>query len=439
MKKAFLSLLAFLLCLPAFSQNEGARFRKIDSLMNYYYTNNKFMGALSIREKDNLVFNRAYGYADLQSRLPANEDTKYKIGGITQMFTSAIIFQLVDEKKLTLETKLSEFFPKIKDAEKITVGSLLNHKSGIYNFTADSLFKSYNTKPQLRKDMLDRLYAHEPGFEPGTRAEYSDANYLLLGYIIQDVTKKTYKENVTLRIIKRLGLKNTYYFNKISPKKNEAYSYMPAGGKWQKQEEWNEGVAGAANGLQSTPADLTKFARALFSGKLLKPASMAQLTQIDMGYGRGVFNFSFAERKFTGHNGSIEGFTSVLGYYPKEELSFSLALNAQNCDFNELVLGILSCYYKLPYRFPNFKTVVIEDHILKSYEGNYANAKLPFTINVKVVDGRLRVHADEQGTFYLNAISATEFNHDASGVVMVFSSKGFILKQNGAETFFTKQ
>lgn len=439
MKKTFLSLLILLISVPVLAQNDGAKFRKIDSLLTYYYANNKFMGSVAIREKDKVVFAKAYGFADVENQTPAIVDTKYKIGSVTKMFTSTIIFQLIEEKKLTLKTKLSEFFPKIKNAEKITIGSMLNHKSGIFNFTADLTFSTYNTKLQLRKDMLDRLYSYPAAFEPDTKADYSNSNYLLLGYIIQDITKKTYKENVTARIINKVGLKNTYYFGKINPKKKEAYSYRYKNNQWEKSEEWSESIAGGAGALQSTPTDLTKFAQALFTGKLITPESLTEMTQIDMGYGKGVFNFPFGERKFVGHNGGIDGFSSVLGYYAKENLGFSLIVNAQNCDFNDLVLGILSCYYKLPYRFPNFSTVAIDDTILKSYEGNYSNPKLPFTINVKLVDGKLRVHADEQGTFYLNAISTTEFNHDASGVVMVFSPKGFTLKQNGAETFFTKK
>jgi hypothetical protein len=164
------------------------------------------------------------------------------------------------------------------------------------------------------------------------------------------------------------------------------------------------------------------------------------MNKIDMGYGKGVLNFMFAERKFTGHNGTIEGFTSVLGYYPKEQIGFSLVLNGANCDFNELVLGILSCYYKLPYRFPDFANkVTVDEATLKKYEGKYTNPAMPFVIDVSLTDGILRVHADEQGTFYITPTSQTEFKHEGSGVVMEFTPTGFILKQNGTSTSFTKK
>jgi len=439
MKKALLILLAFVVTLPVMAQNEGAKFRKIDSLLNYYYANKKFMGAVSIREKNQVVFEKAYGFADVSNKMPAANDTKYKVGSITEMFTSAIVFQLIEEKKLTLQTKLKEFFPKIKNADKITIEAMLNHKSGIYDLTNDANFDQSKTKLQTRKDILDRLYSHEPALAPDSLAQVSSSNYLLLGYIIQDITKKTFKENVTQRIIKPAGLTHTQYFNKINTKKNEALSYAFADGHWEKETEIHETIVGASGGLQSTPGDLTKFIKALYDGKLIKPESLAEMTKIDNGIGKGVFNFMFAERKFTGRNGNIEGFRSVVGYYPKEQLGFSLILNGENTNFNDLVLGILSCYYKLPYRFPDFTSVNVSDNILKSYEGYYTNKNLPFKIEIKVVDGRLRVHADEQGTFYLVPKSTTEFRHDASGVVMIFSPTAFTLKQNGTSTLFAKQ
>lgn len=440
MKKTFLTLLTLVLTMPVLAQHEGAKFNKIDSLLTYLYNNNKFMGSVAIQEKGQIVFEKAYGYADVENRIAANPNTKYKAGSITKMFTSAIIFQLVEEKQLKLETKLSEFFPKIKNAGKITIANMLNHKSGIYNFTDDPKFAAYNTKLQNRKDMVTRLESYEPAFEPGEKAEYSNSNYLLLGYIILDITKKPYKENVAQRIVKRAGLKNTYYFTKINPKKNEAYSYSFVNGKWTKTEEWHESVAGAAGGITSTAADLTKFIKALFDGKIIKKESLDIMTQIDMAYGSGIFAFPFIERKFYGHNGGIESFNSVLGYYPKEQLGFALLVNGDNYNYNDIVMGILSCYYKLPYPFPNLKSATIDESILKSYEGVYSTPSLPFKVDIKLVNGELIAHATDQGSFPLNPLSENEFNFDPAGITITFTQKGFTLKQaDGMITEFKKE
>lgn len=441
MKKTLLNVLAFMLAVPTFAQQyEGAKFRKIDSLLTYLYDSHKFMGSIAIEEKGKVVFEKAYGFSNVETHTQANTKTKYKIGSVTKMFTSAIVFQLIEEKKLKPDTKLSEFFPKIKNADKITIAEMLGHKSGLYNYTDDPAFESYKTKLQNRRDMLSRIESYPAAFEPGEKAEYSNTNYLLLGYIIQDVTKKSYKDNVTSRIINKAGLKNTYYYSKINLKKNEASSYSFENGKWIPTEEWHESVAGAAGALQSTPSDLTKFIKALFDGKIIKKESLDEMTAIDMGYGKGIFAYPFIERKFFGHNGGIESFKSVLGYYPKDDLGFSLLMNGENYNTNDIVLGILSCYYKLPYIFPNFKTANVSEDILKRYEGFYTTPSLPFKVDIKLVNGTLIAHATDQGSFPLNPLSETEFNFDPAGITITFNPKGFTLRQaDGSATKFTKE
>ncbi len=440
MKNLFLSLFVLAITLPVFAQSE-AKYRKIDSLLNHYSRNDKFMGVLSILEKGRIVYEKAYGLSDVEAKVKATPDTKYKIGSVTKLFTSAIIFQLVDEKKLKLETRLSDFFPKIKNAEKIKISDLLGHTSGVQNITADATFSEVKGKLQGRRQILDRIESYNPAFEPGVKAEFSDSNYLLLGYIIQDITGKTYKEAVFERIVKKAGLKNTYYFSKVNPKKKEAYSYKFINGKWTRQEEVHESSAGASGGLQSTASDLTLFAKALWDGTLISKASLAEMTKMEMGFGRGLFAFPFGERKFLGHNGDIEGFATVLGYYPKEDLAISLTLNGVNTEIDDMMIGILSCYYKLPYRFPDFTTTTVDDSILRSYEGLYAAPSLPYKVKIVARDGKLVAIAMEpgQGLFELNPLSETEFNYDPANLHMIFSAKGFTLKQGEQVTEFKKE
>lgn len=440
MRIQLLTLFALLFTLTGSAQHEGAKFEKIDSLLNYLYNNNKFMGAVAIQEKGQVVFEKAYGFSDVENRIMASPATKYKVGAVTKMFTSAIIFQLIEEKKLKLDTKLSEFFPKIKNAGKITIADMLNHKSGISNYTADAQFPAYRNKLQNRKDMVTRLESYDAAFEPGEKSDYSDSNYLLLGYIIQDITKKSYKDNVMDRVVKRAGLKNTYCFSKINSKKNEAYSYSFVNGKWAKADEWHESVIGASGALTSNASDMTIFIKALFDGKIIKKESLDIMTRTDMAYGSGIFAFPFIERKFFGHNGGIESFNTVVGYYPKDQLGFALLVNGDNYNYNDIVMGVLSCYYKLPYLFPNLNSAKIDEAILKNYEGIYSTPSLPFKVDIKLVNGTLIAHATDQGSFPLNPLSETVFNFDPAGITMTFTKKGFTLKQaDGMITEFKKE
>ena len=134
MKKTFLFLFFMLATVNTFAQAEP-KFAKIDELLNHFYTNDVFMGSVCIREKGNVVFEKAYGYADVENNIAATAQTKYKIGSITKMFTAAVVFQLIEEKKLDMDAKLSQFYPEIKNADSITISMLLNHKSGIFNYT----------------------------------------------------------------------------------------------------------------------------------------------------------------------------------------------------------------------------------------------------------------------------------------------------------------
>ncbi|UUC46641.1 serine hydrolase domain-containing protein [Flavobacterium cerinum] len=436
MKKNILFLFLFL----SFSivAQEKTRFNKIDSLLTYLYDNNKFMGAVSLQENGNTVFEKNYGFADVENNIPADADTKYRIGSITKTFTASIIFQLIEEKKLTLETKLSKFYSEIPNAGSITIGMMLNHKSGIANYT-DNTFQTYKTKPQTKRDMLKRIAALQPTFEPDTRAEYSNSNYLLLGYIIESITGKNYGDNVATRITNKIGLKNTYYPKKGAPGKNEAFSYSFSNNKWNRTDSWDLSVANAAGALVSTASDLTTFINALFTGKIIKPASLAQMTTVEKGYGKGLLQFPFSDKRFLGHNGIIEDFRSMVAYHPSDKIAVSLIVNGNNYNENEILMGILSIYYKIPYRFPNLKTVAVDQKLLKSYEGVYSSKQVPLQLTIKLENGELTGQATGQGAFPLKALSPTEFTFDAAGIEITFKNNGLLLKQGDSKLNFSKE
>lgn len=438
MKKLFVSLFMVAVTVTASAQTD-AKFHKIDSLLRYLSNNNRFMGSVAIREKDKVVFERAYGFADLENKVKATPATKYKIGSITKMFTATVIFQLIEEKKLTLDTKLSQYYPQIPNADKITIGQLLNHHSGIYNYTNDPSFGGKIEHTYTKDQVLALIAGYPSDFEPGTKGEYSNSNFILLGYIIEDITKKPYKDVVAERVVKKIGLKNTYYYSTIDPKKNEAFSYSYKNKKWEKREQWDESLVFAAGALQSTPADLTQFIKALFDGKVIKKTSLDQMTKLSSMYGYGILQFPFGERKFFGHNGGIEGFTSALGYYPADNMSFSIIVNGENYEPNDIVIGMLSIYYKMPYQFPSVKVADVAEAVLKSYEGTYSAPNFPMKVIMKFHDGELYAQATGQGEFPLTPASTTEFNFSPANVNIVFSNNGFTLSQGGMKTVFTRE
>ena len=212
------------------------------------------------------------------------------------------------------------------------------------------------------------------------------------------------------------------------------------GKNWEQADKEDMSIPGGAGAILSSASDLTKFIDALFAGKLLTQPSLLTMTTIEKGFGKGIFMMPFGERKFFGHTGGIENFSSTLGFYPKEKLSISLLDNGQGgYGMNDIMIGILSIYYKMPYRFPNVKTVDVAVSTLKKYEGTYAAANFPMKISIKEENGLLVCQATGQESFPLNSLSETKFSFDPAGLELIFSANAMTILQGGQEFKLTKE
>ena len=418
---------------------------RIDSLMQALDNNNKTMASVTITKNGVVEYSRAIGFIDNTGTKPVNSkpETRYRIGSISKMFTTVMILQLIEEKKLSLETPLSAFFKKIPNAETITIENLLNHHSGLFNFTNSEDYPKWMTEPRSRKQLLDLFESQKPVFAPGEKAEYSNTNFVLLGFIIEDVTGKSYQENLTTHITSRIGIKNTMYGGKINHASNEASSFENEDGKWVMLPETDMSIPIGAGSIISTTPDLASFISALFDGKLINEASLKSMTTMKDGFGLGTFKIPFYERSAFGHNGGIDGFSSSLSYFPEEKVAIAFCSNGMNYPMNDILIGLLSCYFDKPYKIPDFKTVALSADKLSAYEGEYTSEQLPMVITVKQDGGKLTAQATGQPSFPLDAISETEFRFDQAGIVIIFNImdsgnvEGFTLKQ-GKDFVYTK-
>lgn len=437
MKK--LLLLSFLYFGITVSAQIEPKLQKIDSLLSYLETNNKFMGSLAIQEGNTIVLSKAYGFNDVAKKSKANKETKYKIGSITKTFTAVVIMQLMEEKKLKLETPLASFFPNVKNADKITIEDLLHQRTGIPDYVnQDSITTDELKAPDLKEAIYSKIAKYESSFGPNSKFEYSNSNYYLLGGIIEKVTKKTYSENIEKRIINKIGLKNTYYPKEnANTSKNESLSYTYNNSKWEQTKESKIDLAFAAGEIVSTPSDLTKFITALFQGKLVKNTSLEQMKLLKDGYGAALFQFPFGERRFYGHNGAIENFRSVVGYYPSENLSISLITNGDNYNQNDIIIGILSIYYKIPYPFPSFEK--LDKQLIEKYVGTYASKDISLKIKIFEKEGELFGQATGQPSFPLTLKDKKTFVFTQAGVEIIFDEKSLLLLQGGGKFNFTKE
>ncbi|MDX2135670.1 MAG: serine hydrolase domain-containing protein [Saprospiraceae bacterium] len=391
----------------------------IDSVLNVFQQHDKIWGSLSIRQNGQTVYNKATGYAWAGHRMP-DAQTQYRIGSITKVFTAVMIMQLVEEGKLGLDATIDQWFLHIPNAGKITVRHLLSHASGLHNFTDDADYEGYMTQPQTSDEMLERFAQLAPDFEPGTKNEYSNTNYVLLGYLIEKLDRRAYGASLQARIAVPLGLKRTAFGKKIDVENNQAESYRMVDNHWAPESETDMSIPHGAGAIVSTPGDLCIFFEALFEGKLLKQSSVQQMCYLKNGYGMGIFQVPFHERRGWFHNGGIDGFQSNAVYFPDDKTAVAFTGNAFSTDLNALMIGVLSKVFGKPYKMPTFQSLSLSDAQLGRCAGNYASDQLPLKFKVWAENQKLMAQATGQSAFPLDADSETEFRFDVAGIKILF-------------------
>ena len=420
---------------------------KLDSLVTAVDQHNKIMGVLTLSKKGKILYNRGWGYRTVSGteKLATNTGTRFRVGSITKTFTAVMILQLIEQGKLQLDTRLSAFYPSLPNAGDITMEHLLSHRSGLYNFT-DSAYMEYHTRPKKKEELLAMFAQHQPSFAPGTSGSYSNTNYVLLGYILEQITGESYAANLKKRITGKLGLKDTYYGNKPDPAKNEASSFSFNGDTWEAVNETDMSIPGGAGALVSTTNDLVKFIEGLFAHKLVKKETLSRMTEMKDGYGLGIFQFPFDEKSCYGHTGGIDEFHSMLGYFPQDSLAFAFTGNGQTIEMNDLAIGVLSICFDRAYAIPDYKVnqFRLAAEQLHRYEGIYASQQFPLKITIRKEGERLQAQATGQGAFFLTPVSDREFKFEPAKLKMLFDIENgeirqFRLEQGGGNFLFVKQ
>jgi len=437
-KKITIALLFGLVAGTTFAQN--LNIAKLDSLFQILETKDKFMGSIAVSENGKLLYTKSIGKDDVETNKHSTIATKYRIGSISKMFTSCLIFKAIEENKLNLNQTIDIYFPTIENAKKITIGNLLNHRSGIHNFTNNEDYLKYNTQPKSEKEMVEIISKGKSEFEPDSKGDYSNSNYVLLSYILEKTYKKPYKEILNTKIVKPLGLKNTYFGGKTNIQNNECYSYNFTT-KWEKETETDMSIPLGAGAVVSNPTDLVVFINNLFSNKIISEKSFEQMKTIKDNYGMGIFQVPFYDKKGYGHTGGIDGFSSVVSYFPDNKLSVALTSNGRIYSNNDIMIATLSCYYSKPFKIPTFEIINLNTEDLDIYLGEYSSADIPLKITITKDNLKLFAQATGQSAFPLDPTEKDKFEFMAAGIKMEFKSSEnqMILNQGGKKFTFTKK
>ncbi|MBC6997241.1 serine hydrolase domain-containing protein [Cytophaga sp. FL35] len=436
-----IALLFFLLVIFQNSLHaQEVSFAKLDSLFLILEENDRWMGSFSMSHDGKEIYKKSIGYADIANEIPNHKNTKFRVGSISKMFTSVLVFMAAEDGLLTLSDTIEVYFPDVPNAEKITIGNLLNHRSGIFNFTSNPLYLQWSTQPKTREELIEIISETESVFEPNSKAEYSNSNYVLLTFILEDTFKKSYADLVSERIVNPLKLPNTYLGGKTDISTNESYSYKFTD-TWKKESETNMSIPLGAGAMVSTPSDLNMFITGLFAEKLISQKSLDQMKTITDGYGKGIFQMPFYDKKGFGHNGGIDGFTSMLGYLPEDQLAFSVTSNGSRINNNDIVIAALSSYFNKPFELPSFQTITVKPEMLKYYVGTYASNDISLKITISHNENGLMAQATGQPSFPLEATAKDTFEFQQAGVRLEFDAENstMVLKQAGKVYNYTKE
>lgn len=241
---------------------------KLDAYFEALHQNQKFMGNVALFQEGKEIYSNSVGFADIENQNKLHKKHKFRVGSITKIFTSTLTFLAIDERKISLSTSLNTFFPTLQHADSITVGHLLNHRSGIYNFTNQEDYLEWHFKKHSKEEILERIAANENIFLPNERAEYSNSNYVLLTFILEKIHQKSYAQLLKEKITLPLGLKNTYIGDTIQSENNEVFSYRLLENET-KETETHLSVPRGAGVIVSTTTDLAYFIESLFAEKIL--------------------------------------------------------------------------------------------------------------------------------------------------------------------------
>jgi CubicO group peptidase (beta-lactamase class C family) len=425
----FLSLAtSFLICCTGFSQDiEKA---KLDTYFEVLEDNNRFMGSVAASKDGEIIYSKSVGFADISRGLKASEKSKYRIASITKTFTAVLILQAVDERKLELNQTIDKYFPTVGNADKITIEHLLRHRSGLYNFT-DSAWTSWYTEPKTEKEMIEIIIKGGNDFEPDTKMAYSNSGFVLLTYILEKIYEKPFSNLLEEKISRPIGLENTYLGGKINTENGECNSYTFHDKNWKLETEAEMSQLLGAGAMTSTTTDLIKFSNALFSGKLISEESLQKMITMKDYFGMGLVQMPFYEHIGFGHTGGLDGFGSLLIYFPANNISFVYISNGMNFNGNEIAITVLSAVYGKPFEIPEFAEFTNDE--LENYVGIYSSQQIPLKITISKLNIQLFGQATGQPSFPLEATGKDRFEFRQAGIVLEFNlaNKTMILRQGG--------
>lgn len=354
---AVISLFAFQT--QALAQDKAA---KIDELMAQYHKNGQFSGTVLVAEGGKVIYKKGFGFANAEWEIPNTPDTRFRIGSITKQFTATLILQLVEQGKIKLDAKLTDYLTDYRKdtGDRVTIHHLLNHTSGIPSYTGmPGFFQEVSRNPYSVTDFVKKHASGDLEFEPGSKFAYNNSGYFLLGAIIEKVTGKPYDQVLKENILDPLGMKDTGYDRHDTIIKKRASGYQRGAKGAANAAYLDMSLPYAAGSLYSTVEDLYIWDQALYTDKLISAKSKEVMYKPGLqnyAYGWIVTKIPMGENNGTKtvitHGGGINGFNTLITRLADDKHLIVFFSNMSGTRFDEMNRAVTNILYDKPYAAP---------------------------------------------------------------------------------------
>ena len=291
--------------------------------------------SVAIVRNGQIAFIEAYGKARLSPPMDAKPQMQYSVGSISKQFTAAAILLLAEEGKLTLNDPVSKFLPDLMRAKEITIRMLLSHTSGYQDYWPEDYVMTSMLQPTTVEHILDGWARKPLDFDPGTKWQYSNTNYVIAGRIAEIAGGKPLLDQLEERIFKPLGIKDIYNTDASRlPPTDPAGYYRHALGPLRPAPKEGAGWMFAAGELAMSARDLALWNISMMDRSLMRPQSYEEMWKDvklkngkDTGYGLGVSVGTKNGHKFIAHSGEVSGFVAMNTVYPDDKAAITVLTN----------------------------------------------------------------------------------------------------------------
>ncbi|HEV7746148.1 MAG TPA: serine hydrolase domain-containing protein [Pyrinomonadaceae bacterium] len=285
--------------------------------------------SVAVVKDGQIVYLKAYGDARLEPKTAATTDMRYSIGSISKQFTAASILLLQEQGKLSLDDKVAKFLPDLTRANEVTIRQLLSHTSGYQDYWPQDYVMPMMLQPTTAQKIMDGWARKPLDFEPGSKWQYSNTNFVIAGVIIERASGKSLVEFMHEKIFAPLGMKSVAIMDVTKASASDPVGYLRyALGPLRPAPKEGAGWLFAAGELAMTAADLAKWDIAMIDQKVLQPASYRELereVQLSNGlgtrYGLGVSVAMEGGHRGISHGGEVSGFTAENVVFPDERVA----------------------------------------------------------------------------------------------------------------------